>query len=154
MLFPLALLALAVLPVSYAAFAFFLTPAFVLAWLPFSGDWQLALIRTGNTIGGALISVLAMALLFPIYERDRTPDFLRASLAADRRYLAQLRENWQGGARSSRLLAQARRAAGLAHNDTEESLERLLAEAWPRRRPFAQFVTAFVTYLRLSLIHI
>ena len=33
-LFPLALLALAILPVSYAAFAFFLTPTFVLAWLP------------------------------------------------------------------------------------------------------------------------
>jgi len=147
-LFPLALLALAILPVSYAAFAFFLTPAFVLAWLPYSGDWQLALIRTGNTIAGALISVLAMAFLFPIYERDRAPQFLRASLAADRRYLAQLSENWRTRSRSSRLLANARRAAGLAHNDTEESLERLLAESWPRRRPFAQFVAAFVTYLR------
>ena len=151
-LFPLALLALAILPVSYAAFAFFLTPAFVLAWLPYSGDWQLALIRTGNTIAGAVISVLAMTFLFPIYERDRAPQFLRASLAADRRYLAQLGENWRirtnGGSGAGRLIANARRAAGLAHNDTEESLERLLAESWPRRRPFAQFVATFVTYLR------
>jgi len=147
-LFPLALLSIAILPVSYAAFAFFLTPAFVLAWLPFSGDWQLALVRTGNTIAGALISVLAMAFLFPIYERDLAADFLRASLAADRRYLAQLAESWKPHTRSTRLLANARRAAGLAHNDTEESLERLLAESWPRRRPFAQFVAAFVTYLR------
>ena len=151
-LFPLALLALAILPRSYAAFAFFLTPAFVLAWLPYSGDWQLAAIRTGNTIAGALISLAAMAFLFPVYERDRAPEFLRASIAADRRYLAQLAENWrrraQTGSASARLLANARRAAGLAHNDTEESLERLLAESWPRRRPFAQFVAAFVTYLR------
>ena len=147
-LFPLALLSIAILPVSYAAYAFFLTPAFVLAWLPFSGDWQLALVRTGNTIAGALISVLAMAFLFPIYERDLAADFLRASLAADRRYLAQLAESWKPHTRSTRLLANARRAAGLAHNDTEESLERLLAESWPRRRPFAQFVAAFVTYLR------
>jgi uncharacterized membrane protein YccC len=147
-LFPLALLSIAILPVSYAAFAFFLTPAFILAWLPFSGDWQLALVRTGNTIAGALISVLAMTFLFPIYERDRAADFLRASLAADRRYLAQLGESWKTQTSSSRLLANARRAAGLAHNDTEESLERLLAESWPRRRPFAQFVAAFVTYLR------
>jgi uncharacterized membrane protein YccC len=147
-LFPLALLSIAILPVSYAAFAFFLTPAFVLAWLPFSGDWQLALVRTGNTIAGALISVLAMAFLFPIYERDRAADFLRASLAADRRYLEQLAESWRARSASTRLLANARRAAGLAHNDTEESLERLLAESWPRRRPFAQFVAAFVTYLR------
>jgi len=151
-LFPLALLALAILPVSYAAFAFFLTPAFVLAWLPYSGDWQLALVRTGNTIAGAVLSLLAMAFLFPIYERDRAPQFLRASLASDRRYLAQLADSWRTrsrtGSSSRRLLASARRAAGLAHNDTEESLERLLAESWPRRRPFAQFVASFVTYLR------
>ena len=151
-LFPLALLALAILPVNYAAFAFFLTPTFVLAWLPYSGDWQLALVRMVNTIVGAVIALLAMTFLFPAYERDRAPQFLRASIAADRRYLAQLTESWnsleQGRSRSSRLLANARRAAGLAHNDTEESLERLLAESWPRRRPFAQFVPAFVTYLR------
>jgi uncharacterized membrane protein YccC len=151
-LFPLALLSLAILPLSYAAFAFFLTPTFVLAWLPYSGDWQLALVRTADTIAGAVISLLAMTFLFPAYERDRAPQFLRASIAADRRYLAQLADTWKtptlGRSRSTRLLANARRAAGLAHNDTEESLERLLAESWPRRRPFARFVAAFVTYLR------
>jgi hypothetical protein len=120
----------------------------VLAWLPYSGDWQLALVRTGNTIAGALISILAMIFLFPSYERDRAPQILRASITADRRYLKQLAESWKTRARASRPLANARRSAGLAHNDTEESLERLLAESWPRRRPFAQFVTAFVTYLR------
>ena len=146
--FPLALLALAILPVSYAAFAFFLTPAFVLAWLPYSGDWQLAVVRTLNTIAGAIIAVLAMLFLFPVYERERAPEFLRASLAADRRYLAQLRESWRTRSRSTRLLANLRRATGLAHNDTDESLERLLAESWRRRLPFAQFATAFVTYLR------
>jgi uncharacterized membrane protein YccC len=147
-LFPLALLALAILPVSYAAFAFFLTPTFVLAWIPYSGDWQFALVRIVNTIAGAAISLAAMRVLFPAFERDRAPEFLRASLAADRRYVAHLAGAWRDRSRSSRLLANARRAAGLAHNDTEESLDRLLAESWPRRRPFAQFVAAFVTYLR------
>jgi uncharacterized membrane protein YccC len=147
-LFPLALLSIAMLPVSYTAYAFFLTPAFVLAWLPFSGDWQLALIRTVNTIVGALVSLLAMALLFPAWERERSPQFLRASIAADRVYLQQLQQSWKTRSPSTRLIANARRATGLAHNDTEESLERLLAETWPRRRPFAQFVAAFVTYLR------
>lgn len=151
-LFPLALLALAVLPVNYAAFVFFLTPTFVLAWLPFSGDWQLALVRTVNTIAGAAISLAAMIFLFPAYERDRAPEFLRASIEADRRYLATLTEAWKANppfrAGFLRQLASARRATGLAHNDTEESLDRLLAESWPRRAPFAQFVAAFVTYLR------
>jgi uncharacterized membrane protein YccC len=147
-LFPLALLALACLPVSYTVFAFFLTPTFVLAWLPYTGDWKLAVIRTINTIAGALISLGAMLFLFPSYERERAPEMLRASIRADRRYLFQLAGAWRSRSRASRLLAEARRATGLAHNDTEESLERLLAENWPRRRPFAQFVAAFVTYLR------
>ncbi len=147
-LFPLALLSLAVMPVSYAAFAFFLTAAFVLAWHPYSGDWQLALVRILNTFVGATISILAMKFLFPIYERERAPAFLRASLTADRRYLDQLAQAWSNDSVSARQLASARRGAGLAHNDTEESLERLLAESWPRRLPFAHFATAFVTYLR------
>jgi uncharacterized membrane protein YccC len=147
-LFPLALLSIAVLPVSYAAFAFFLTPAFVLAWLPYSGDWQLALIRVFNTFVGAAIAILAMLILFPIYERDRAATFLRASLTADRRYLEQLAEAWKTDSSSARRLAAARRGVGLALNDTEESMQRMLAESWPRRVPFAQFATAFVTYLR------
>jgi uncharacterized membrane protein YccC len=147
-LFPLALLSLAVMPVSYAAFAFFLTPAFVLAWLPYSGDWQLALIRVANTFAGAIIAILAMIFLFPIYERDRASAFLRASLAADRRYLEQLMEAWRSGSPSMHSLANARRRTGLAHNDTEESLGRLLAESWPRRVPLAHFAATFVTYLR------
>jgi uncharacterized membrane protein YccC len=141
-------LALAVLPVNYVAFSFFLTPTFVLAWLPYSGDWQLALVRTANTILGAAISIAAMLFLFPAYERERAPEFLRQSIQADRKYLALLAESWRSRSRSTIPIAHARRATGLAHNDTEESLERLLAESWPRRRPFAQFATAFVTYLR------
>ena len=147
-LFPLALLALAILPLTYAGFVFFLTPTFVLAWLPYSGDWQLALVRTLNTFAGAIIAILAMLFFFPVYERDRVSEILRASLAADRHYLMQLAASWKNRSRSSRILADARRAAGLAHNDSEESLERLIAESWPRRQPFAQFATAFVTYLR------
>jgi uncharacterized membrane protein YccC len=151
-IFPLALLSLAMRPISYTAFAFFLTPAFILVWLPYSGDWQLALVRVADTIAGSLIAVAAMLVLFPVYERERAPEFLRASVEANRRYLALLAEAWRTTtptrSRSTRPLADARRASGLAHSDTEESLERLLAESWPGRLPFAQFVTAFVAYLR------
>ncbi len=147
-LFPLALLSMAILPVSYAAFSFFLTPTFVLAWLPYSGDWGLAVVRTGNTLAGAVIAILAMLFLFPSYERERAPKILQASLGANRQYLELLIESWRTGSRSSRLLAESRRATGLAHNDTEESLERLLAENWTGRARFAMFATSFVTYLR------
>jgi uncharacterized membrane protein YccC len=147
-LFAFSLLSLAVLPVSYAAFAFFLTPTFVLAWMPFAGDWQLAILRIANTFFGALIAVAATLYLFPAYERERAPQFLRASLEANRRYLAELAAAWRAGQRSSRVLANARRAVGLAHNDTEESLDRLLAENWSGAKNAGQFAAIFVTYLR------
>jgi hypothetical protein len=73
-------------------------------------------------------------------------------LTANRNYLSELTGFWRnppaGRNRAWRPLAHARRAAGLAHNDTEESLDRLLAESWPRRRPLAHFAVSFVTYLR------
>jgi uncharacterized membrane protein YccC len=134
--------------VSYAAFAFFLTPTFVLAWMPFAGDWQLAILRIANTLGGALIAVAATLYFFPAFERERAPQFLRASLEANRRYLAELAAAWRTGQRSSRVLATARRAAGLAHNDAEESLDRLLAESWSGAKNAGQFAAIFVTYLR------
>jgi len=46
--------------------------------------------------------------------------------------LAQLAESWRTRSRSTRPLANARRSAGLAHNDTEESLG---AACWPRAGP-------------------
>jgi len=151
-IFPLALLAFAFRTVNYTAFVFFVTPAFILVWLPYSGDWQLAMVRVGNTFIGSLIAVGGMLVLFPAYERDRAPQFIRTSLQANRRYLAVLAEAWKTAtpthSRSSRPIAAARRASGLAHGDTEKSLERLMAENWRNRLPFAQFVSAFVAYLR------
>ena len=147
-LFPCALLSLAILPVSYAAFAFFLTPTFVLAWMPYAGDWQLAVVRILNTIAGASISTIAMLFLFPAYERERAPQVLRESVAADRAYLQELAGAWRSGSRSSRILANARRRTGLAHNAAEESLDRLLAESWRAREGFGRSATTVVTYLR------
>ncbi len=145
-LFPLALLALAFLPVNYAAFAFFLTPTFVLAFLRHSGDWQLAALRVGNTIAGAAISIAAMTVLFPSYERERIANYLRASLAANRRYLERLIESWASSTVDPSTLALARRDTGLALNDMEESLERVLAENWARKAS-TETLLAFAAYL-------
>jgi uncharacterized membrane protein YccC len=141
---------MAVRPVSYTAFAFFITPTIILDLLPYPGDWQLALSRVSVTIAGSAIAVVAMLLLFPVYERERAPAFVRASLEANRRYLKLLTESWNtiSATSSRRLLANARRAAGLAHCDTEESLERMLAETWTSRPAFSHFAQAFLAYLR------
>ena len=149
-IFLLAILSMAVRPISYTAFAFFITPTIILDLLPYPGDWQLALVRVFVTIAGSAIAVVAMLILFPVYERERAPAFVRASLEANRRYLKLLADSWNAGpaARSRRLLANARRAAGLAHCDTEESLERMKAETWTSRQAFSHFAQAFLAYLR------
>jgi len=149
-IFLLAVLSMAVRPVSYTAFAFFITPTIILDLLPYPGDWQLALVRVAVTIAGSAIAVVAMLIFFPVYERERSPAFVRASLEANRRYLKLLAESWSAGpaARSRRPLANARRAAGLAHCDTEESLERMVAETWTSRQAFSHFAQAFLAYLR------
>ena len=158
-LFPLALLTLAVYPVNYTLFCFFLTPTFVLVSLPYFGDWQLAAVRIGNTVLGALLALGAMSWLWPAWERDRFGIQLQRSLEANRRYLDALAAAWKSSGpmtpASRRSLAQARRAIGLAHNDSEDSLDRLVLEpALPgtaNRRAAAQAVEpaiAFVAYLR------
>lgn len=160
-LFPLAFFALAVMPVSYSLFCFFLTPTFVLAFLPYVGDWQLAGTRTIDTILGALVAMLAMAILWPALERRRFSTQLQRSLQANQQYLERLLANWRGSSdakdaeSSKQAVARARRAIGLAHNDSEDSLDRLRLEpTWPSRGDVqggaraTEAAIAFVTYLR------
>jgi uncharacterized membrane protein YccC len=149
-LFPFAMLALALLPVNYAAYAFFVTPAFVLAFLHHTGEWQLAFLRIANTIAGAAIAIAAMTVLFPSYERERIASYLRASLVANRRYLETLIAQWSATEPKtepdSRDLPLARRATGLALNDMEESLERILAESWAQKAS-SENLLAFAAYM-------
>jgi uncharacterized membrane protein YccC len=156
-LFPLAFFALAVMPLSYTLFCFFVTPTFVLAFLPYVGDWQLAGVRVLDTLFGAVIAMGAMAVLWPALERRRFGLQLQRSLQANQRYLDALTEQWteQKPGDAARTVAAARRAIGLAHNDTEDSLDRLRLEpSWTSRGGLrggaraTEAAIAFVTYLR------
>jgi len=91
-----------------------------------------------------------MTVLFPAYERDRISGYLNTSLIANRLYLERLLESWQAGNPDPRPLALARRATGLAHNDMEESVERVLTESWTRtstRKASSEALLAFAAYL-------
>jgi uncharacterized membrane protein YccC len=154
-LFPLAFCALAVMPLSYTLFCFFLTPTFVLAFLPYVGDWQLAGVRILDTIFGALIAMAAMAVLWPALERRRFGFQLQRSLRANQRYLDALMAQWSDPQAGDAAVAAARRAIGLAHNDTEDSLDRLRLEpSWTSRGGLrggaraTEAAIAFVAYLR------
>jgi len=145
--FPLSVITLAVRGVNYALFVLFLTPQFVLiAELFQTGgvpSWQLAGIRGLDSVLGGMLGLAAGFLLWPSWESTRLPDQLVLALRANRDYLAAA----LGGADDTVVQA-ARRGAGLASNNAEASLQRLLGE--PRRRPpaIAEPAMTILTCLR------
>jgi uncharacterized membrane protein YccC len=131
-LFPLSILTMAVRGVNYTLFVLCLTPQFVLiAELFQTGDapnWHLAGLRALNSVLGGLLGLAAGFLLWPSREQAHLPDQLAKALRAHADYLAAA----LGGA-DDVTLQSARRGCGLASNNAEASLQRLLGE--PRRRP-------------------
>jgi uncharacterized membrane protein YccC len=119
----------ALLPVNYAVFSVFVTPAFVLLAEASAGDWHLAGVRIVNTAIGGTIALLAARLLWPLPEASRLPAYMAEALVANRDYL-RVAAAIPEGARSVNpaRLREARRAIGLAAVNAEESFQRLLGE--------------------------
>lgn len=150
-------LTLATYAVNYAWFCFFLTPTFVLMSMPHFGDWRLAGVRISMTAIGASLAVLAMALLWPERGRTHLGRMLARGARADAEYLRATLAFWSASASTAtrieadrRVLAPARRAVGLAINDAEEMLDRLMLEPRVGRSsgPRWEEALTFVTYLR------
>jgi len=138
----------ALLPLSYAVFAMFLTPAFVLLAEVVSGDWQLAGVRTVNTLIGGGLALAAIRLLWPSPERQRLPEHVAEALRACGVYLGHATDSFsprkdhpQGH------LGDVRRAFGLAANNAETSLQRLLQESPTQMREAEAYMT-LIAYTR------
>jgi uncharacterized membrane protein YccC len=156
--------AVAFYAVDYAWYSFFLTPTIVLMTLPHLHDWRFAAVRVSMTFLGALISVLAMLLLWPERESLQLPRLLGRGAAADAAYLEAVLRFWQQAAdlapetriEAERIhLAPARRLCGLAANEAEETLDRALLEGSLPLNPSHDRTTqlnsaalTFTTYLR------
>ncbi len=129
-MFPLALVAFTLRPVSFGLFVSALTPMIVLlveVGLPGTADWTIAGTRVALTLGGGLIAVAGCYLLWPDWEPNRLADEIRAALRAHGAYADAeigfiLRET------PNAELEEARRAAGLASNNVEASVARALLE--------------------------
>jgi len=129
----LAALTVATYAVDYAIYCFFLTPTFVLMSLPHPHDWRYAMIRIGTTLAGATIAILAMRLLWPERAEEELGRLLRRGATADAAYLRAMLRFWDSPANAKRnaereILAPARRACGLASNDAEEAVDRVMQE--------------------------
>ena len=129
-LFPLAMLALAVRQVSFGLFITVITPIVVLLselGRPGTSEWVLAGMRALFTAIGGLLALGGAFLLWPSWEPARLPIEIRAAVAAHAAY---------AGATLSLLLGEAgedafhdaRRGAGMASNNLEASLSRVLQE--------------------------
>jgi uncharacterized membrane protein YccC len=146
-------LTLATYAVDYGWYCFFLTPTFVLMSLPHLRDWHFAEVRMGTTVLGALVSVLAMRVLWPEQEQIELGRLLGRGAAAAAAYVRAMLQFWyvNAGARvvaEREVLAPARRKCGLTINDAEETLDRLMLEPRVRRASRWEEALTFVTYLR------
>lgn len=126
-----ATLTLAAYAVDYGLYSFFLTPTFVLMSLPHPRDWAYAGVRMGTTLLGAVVAVVAMRLLWPERPGLELGRRLARCAAADAAYLRAILRFWEQPDRRKAertVLAPARRACGLASNDAEEAVDRMMQE--------------------------
>jgi uncharacterized membrane protein YccC len=130
---------------SYRVFVLLLTPVFVLVTDRWHPGIRTAGIRIADVaLGGALAGIAA--LIAPSSERARLPDALAAALDAIRRYAELSFEILPVGGDQAPLVI-VRREVGIAFENAEVSLERMLAEPKPLRRGNAD-ATVLLTYGR------
>jgi len=118
----------ALLPLNYAAYSIFLTPAFVLLAEAGAGDWHLAGLRVINTLIGGAMALLGAWLLWPTSEWRDLPTLAAAALRANEKYLRLAVRVASGDGDALREISQARREVAAAAANLEESFQRLLGE--------------------------
>lgn len=149
LMFPLSVAAVATQRRSYRLFTFFLTPVFVLLAERYVGDWWTAAARAGDAALGGGIAFVAAVLVFPSRERNRLPELLARMLEAIATYALTVFEPSLRGtaAATNTQVMSARRAAGIALSEAENSLERLLVE--PRHADAdGEYALQLITYGR------
>jgi uncharacterized membrane protein YccC len=134
---------------NYRLFTFFLTPVFVLLAERFQGDWWVAAARASDAAIGGGIAFVAAVFVFPSRERTRLPELLARMLDAVANYAVAVFEgvaNRHTDSAEARIM-NARRDAGIALGEAENSLERLLTE--PRHdTPAGEYALQLITYAR------
>ena len=162
-IFPLAIATMAFRPVNYTLFVFLLTPQFVLVAELFqtgaSGDLHLATLRALHSLLGGALGLASAYLLWPVRERRELPRLLAGAIRTNR-------DLAMGGLghflrdKAGQGLSALRQSAGMASNNAEASLQRLIDEPHTGTRREEEPAMTILTCLRrltgvaLTLSHI
>jgi len=95
--------------------------------------FALTLERSGATLAGGLLALLAAQLFWPIWERDRLPPILASALRANRDYLRLQIERLTSGQAFDATAREAKRRAERANGAVFSSLKRLNGDPKNRR---------------------
>jgi uncharacterized membrane protein YccC len=128
--FPISVATMLFRTVDYGLFVLFLTPLFVLISAlaePGNGDLHLSLLRGVNSVLGGMLALAAGMLLWPGRELQRLPVELAKAIGATREFFLRVLDA-RLDARQSDTVDAARRLPGLASNNAEASVQRLLSE--------------------------
>ena len=150
-IFPLAIATMALRPVNYTLFVFLLTPQFVLVAELFqtggSGDLYLAALRAMHSLLGGALGLASAYLFWPVREVRELPKQLARAIRTNRDLaaggLGQFLHKEDG-----HQLATLRQTAGMASNNAEASLQRLIDEPHAGTRREEEPATAILTCLR------
>jgi uncharacterized membrane protein YccC len=116
------------MPLSYAVYSVFLTPAFVLLAETGLDTWHLPYVRVINTLLGAALALVGSRLLWPGREWRRAPEYVAGGLRANRDYLRHVAGPLRGHPEDIAALRFAWRNVELATRNADESLQRLQGE--------------------------
>lgn len=148
-IFALAGISVALYPLSYAAYAAFMTPTFVLLAELHAQTWHLALVRFANNLIGALLALVGALVLWPSRERPR--EALAGAVHAVSEYLAEvLRQRHDASAAP---LPVARRRVNVALANASGSLQRFTMERGGSDAA-VEVLMAVLTYVRRLAVSI
>jgi uncharacterized membrane protein YccC len=131
---------------NYGLGVLFLTPFIVLQLNTVRpGDWEVAAIRSFDTIIGGLLALLAGYLLWPSWERGRLPEQLARTIAANRDYFLGVIAGYRGQTRDPAALRSTCTQAQLENANAAAAFQRLLSEPEAQHGPIGP-TYALVTY--------
>jgi uncharacterized membrane protein YccC len=149
-LFPLSVIAFSLRRVSFGLFMVALTPLVVLLVeieAPGTSEAAVAFERALYTLIGGTLAVLGTLSLWPSFEPERLGQELSAAVAAHGRFGSAVLSSLIGEALADEVEA-SRRAAGLASNNLEASLQRALNEPAGRRQARLEVAALVAAALR------